>query len=237
MVRSSASAAAPAPASPPAPPPAPIGAPATAAWQVLGDRLARWESDGTLDRLLGLAEGMVGVTEAVTDRMLASAGTTLIGSLSLLDWIAQDERRREVVMYLIERLAEWKETGALDTLVSLAEGMAGVAQATTDEMVGHAGATAIGWVQFVESLPPKERIEPLVHAAVRAAPVLGMLAESTEVLGDPAAREQALQGIPKVSGVFALGRALRDPETQRGLQTLLLLMKQLGRSAAAAPPR
>lgn len=222
------------PSSPPAPPAPPDSA---AAMQLLGERLARWQTDGTLDRLFSLAEGVVGVTDAVTDRMLASAGTTLIGALSLLDWIAQDEKRRDAILYMIDRIAEWKETGALDTLVSLTEGLVGVAQATTDQMVGHAGASAIGWIQFVESLPPKSEIEPLVHAAVKAGPVLGMLSESASVVGDPATREKALAEIPNVSGVFALGRALRDPETQRGLRVLLLLMKQLGRTSGTSASR
>jgi hypothetical protein len=210
---------------------------AVAALQVLGERLARWQSDGTLDRLFTLAEGVVGVTDAVTDRMLSSAGSTLIGALSLLDWVADDEKRRDALLYLIDRLAEWRETGALDTLVTLAEGVVGVAQATTDQMVAHGGASAIGWVQFIESLPPKEELEPLVHAAVDAGPALALLSRSTSVVGDPGAREKALAEIPNVSGIFALGRALRDPETQRGLRILLLLLKQLGRTSSAPSPR
>lgn len=227
----------PAAAAPPAAPSPATGPDSIAALQVLGERLARWQADGTLDRLFVLAEGVVGVSDAVTDRMLASAGTTLVGALSLLDWVAQDEKRRDTLLFLIDRLAEWKETGALETLVTLAEGVVGIAQATTDQMVGHAGASAIGWMQFVESLPPKAELEPLVHAAVRAGPVLAMLSESASVLGDPATREKALAEIPNVSGVFALGRALRDPETQRGLRILLLLMKQLGRASSAPASR
>jgi uncharacterized protein YjgD (DUF1641 family) len=226
------SAAAPSAARPPA-----SGPDATAALQVLGERLARWQSDGTLDRLFTLAEGVVGVSDAVTDRMLSSAGSTLIGALSLLDWVAEDEKRRDALLYMIDRLAEWRETGALDTLVTLAEGVVGVAQATTDQMVGHAGASAIGWIQFVESLPPKEQLEPLVHAAVQAGPALALVSESASVVGDPAGREKALAEIPNVSGIFALGRALRDPETQRGLRIMLLLLKQLGRKSSAPSPR
>ena len=222
--------------------PPPTGAPGAdsiAAIAQLGDRLARWQADGTLDRMFSLAEGVIGVSDAVTDRMLASAGNTLIGALSLLDWIAQDERRRDAVLFLIDRIAEWKETGALDTLVTLAEGLVGVAQATTDQMVGHAGASAIGWVQFVESLPPKSEIEPLVHAAGKAGPVLGLLSESSTIVGDPGARERALAQMPDIPGVFALGRAFRDPETQRGLKVLLLLLRHLGRNAtlSKAAPR
>lgn len=221
---------------PPSPAPA-TGPDSNAGLQALGERVARWQADGTLDRIFALAEGVVGVSDAVTDRMLGSAGSTLVGALSLLDWVAQDEKRRDALLFLIERVTEWKETGALDTLVTLAEGLVGVAQATTDQMVGHAGASAIGWIQFIESLPPKEEIEPLVHAAVKAGPVLGMLSESSTVLGDSVAREKALAGIPNVSGIFALGRALRDPETQRGLRILLLLLKRLGRSSSTAVPR
>ena len=223
-----------APTSPSTPPP---GMESVAALASLAERLARWQADGTLDRLFSLAEGAVGVSDAITDRMLASAGTTLIGALSLLDWVAQDEKRREAIVYLIDRIAEWKETGALETLVTLAEGLVGVAQATTDQMVGHAGASAIGWIQFVESLPPKSEIEPLVHAAVKAGPVLGMLSESTTVVGDAASRERALADMPDVGGVFALGRALRDPDTQRGVKVMLLLLKQLGRSSGPTVPR
>lgn len=228
-------------ATPPAasvsPPMSPAGAkpdPAVA-MQLLGERLARWQSDGTLDRLFSLAEGVVGVSDAVTDRMLGSAGSTLIGALSLLDWVAQDERRRDALLFVLDRLAEWNETGALETLATLAEGVVGVAQATTDHMVGHAGASAIGWVQFIESLPPKEEIEPLVQAAVRAGPTLALLSESSVLIGDPAAREKALRDVPEVSGIFALGRALRDPETQRGLRVILVLLKQLGRRSAETP--
>jgi hypothetical protein len=225
----------PPPAAAPAAPAAPPPVDPTVALRALGDRFVRWQADGTLDRLLSLAEGVVGVSDAVTDRMLVSAGSTLIGALSLLDWIAQDERRRDAVLFLIDRLAEWKETGALETLLTLAEGAVGVAQATTDHMVAHAGSSAIGWIHFVESLPPREEIEPLVHAAVKAGPTLSMLSESSTVLADPTARERAIGQIPDVSGIFALGRALRDPETQRGLKVLLLLLKGLGRSSAGTP--
>jgi uncharacterized protein YjgD (DUF1641 family) len=227
----------PATASPPSAPVPVTGPDSIVALQALGERLARWQSDGTLDRLFSLAEGVVGVSDAVTDRMLASAGSTLIGGLSLLDWVAQDEKRRDALLYLIDRVAEWRETGALDTLVTLAEGLVGVAQATTDQMVGHAGASAIGWIQFIESMPPKEQIEPLVHAAVKAGPALALLSDSSNIVGDAAAREKAIAEIPDLSGVFALGRAFRDPETQRGLKIMLVLLKQLGRASRAPPPR
>ena len=222
-------------APPPVAPPSPAGPDSTAALVAFGERLARWQADGTLDRAFSLAEGLVGVSDAITDRMLSSAGSTLIGALSLLDWVAQDERRRDAMLLLIDRLAEWKETGALDTLLTLAEGLVGVAQATTDHMVAHAGGSAVGWVQFIESLPPKEEIEPLVQAAVKAAPTLSMLSDSSVVLANPTAREAALRDIPNVSGIFALGRALRDPETQRGLRVLLLMLKQLGRASGPSP--
>jgi Protein of unknown function (DUF1641) len=221
----------------PAASPVPVTPDAVVALQALGERLGRWQADGTLDRLFSLAEGAVGISDAVTDRMLGSAGSTLIGALSLLDWVAQDEKRRDAVLYVVERLAEWKDTGALETLVTLAEGLVGVAQATTDHMVAHAGTSAIGWVHFVESLPPHEEIEPLVHAAVKAGPTLTMLSDSSVVLGDPTVREKALSEIPDVSGIFALGRALRDPETQRGLKVLLLLLKRLGRASASSGAR
>ncbi len=221
---------------PPTAPPATSAPDPAEARRLLDERLARWQADGALDRLFSLAEGAVGVADAVTDRMLGSAGTTLIGALSLLDWVAQDERRRDAVLYLLDRLAEWKETGALETLVTLAEGLVGVAQATTDGMIAHAGASAIGWVHFAESLPPKEEIEPLVRAAVKAGPTLAMLSDTSALLADPAAREKAIAQVPDVSGIFALGHALRDPETQRGLKVMLVLMKQLGRSTSAAPP-
>ena len=222
-------------APPPDAPPSPAGPDSTAALVAFGERLARWQADGTLDRAFSLAEGLVGVSDAITDRMLSSAGSTLIGALSVLDWVAQDERRRDAMLLLIDRLAEWKETGALDTLLTLAEGLVGVAQATTDHMVAHAGGSAVGWVQFIESLPPKEEIEPLVQAAVKAAPTLSMLSDSSVVLANPTAREAALRDIPNVSGIFALGRALRDPETQRGLRVLLLMLKQLGRASGPSP--
>lgn len=226
----------PAPTPAAAPAPSPPALDSTVALELFGQRLARWHSDGTLDRLFSLAEGVVGVTDAMTDRMLGSAGSTLVGALSLLDWVAQDEKRRDTLLFLIDRLAEWKETGALETLVTLAEGAVGVAQATTDGMVAHAGSSAIGWVQFVESLPPKEEIEPLVQAAVKAGPTLTMLSGSSGLVADPSAREKAIREMPDVSGVFALGRALRDPETQRGLKVMLLMLKGLGRTSSGPGP-
>ncbi len=228
----------PSPASSPAASPPASPDDSAVALRALGERLARWQADGTLDRLFSLAEGVVGASDAMTDRMLGSAGSTLVGALSLLDWIAQDERRRDAVLLLIDRLAEWKETGALDTLFTLAEGLVGVAQATTDGMVAHAGSSAVGWMHFVESLPPKEEIEPLVHAAVKAAPALSLLSESSAFLADPSRRERELDQVPTISGVFALSRALRDPDIQRGAKVLLALLKQLGRTSAGAsgPP-
>ncbi|NNN17552.1 MAG: DUF1641 domain-containing protein [Thermoplasmata archaeon] len=212
--------------------PSPPGAPTNdggSGLQVLNDRLLRWQADGTLDRLFALAEGVVGITDAVTDRMLGSAGSTLVGALSLVDWIAQDERRRDVLFYLVEKLAEWKETGALETLVTLLEGAVGVAQATSDEMVASAGASAVGWVRFVESLPAKEEMEPLIATLVENAPALTSLASSLQILSEPERRERELARVPAVSGIFGLGRALGDPEIQRGVRLALLVFKEMGR--------
>ena len=225
----------PPPAAPASSAPTPATPPdATAALQMLGDRVARWQADGTLDRLFALAEGVVGVSDAVTDRMLGSAGTTLVGAISLLDWVAQDERRRDALFYLIDKLAEWKETGALETIVTLLEGAAGVAQATTDQMVASAGASAVGWIRLMESLPPKEELEPLVATLGQSAPALTTLAASLEVLSQPERREKELARVPAVSGVFGLGRVLNDPEIRRGVRLALLVFKEMGRQSAAA---
>ncbi len=215
--------------------PTPVPAPASptndggSGLQLLDDRLRRWQADGTLDRLFALAEGAVGITDAVTDRMLGSAGSTLVGALSLVDWIAQDERRRDVLFYLLDKLAEWKETGALETLVTLLEGAVGVAQATSDEMVASAGASAVGWIRFMESLPAKEEMEPLITTLVENAPALTSLAASLRVLSEPERRERELAQVPAVSGIFGLGRALGDPEIQRGFRLALLVFKEMGR--------
>lgn len=217
--------------SPPIPSPG-TGAEALAALQAVNERLARWQTDGTLDRLFALAEGVVGVADAVSDRMLGSAGTTLIGALSVLDWVAQDERRRDTIFYLIDRVTEWRETGALETLVTLLEGAAGAAQATTDHMVAHAGSSAIGWIRFVESLPEKETFESLVASLAEAAPALATLSSSLKVLAEPGRQEKELATIPTVSGIFSLGRVLKDPEIQRGVRLALLIFKQMGRTAA-----
>ncbi len=213
-----------------APPPTPDGL------KTLTERLNRWEADGTLDRVLSLVEGLVGVADATSEQMVASAGAGLINALSLLDAIARDERTREGLLYLVDRLGEWKETGALETLVTLAEGAVGLSQATTDSMVAEAGTSFIGAMRFVQGLPPWHEVEPLLESFRDNAPSVQALLGSVEILKDRAALDRETAAIPPITGIFGLGRAFRDPEIQRGLHVALVLMKRLGRAGVAGAP-
>ncbi len=204
--------------------------------KALADRLNRWEADGTLDRVLSLIEGVVGISEATTESTVATMGSRLVSVLGLLDQVAQDPRARDGLVLLLERIGEWRETGALDTLVTLAEGMVGVAQATTDSMVAEAGSSLIGGMRFVQGLPPWDEVEPLLRSFRQATPAFPTVLAAVEVLSDRAELERELQAIPPVGGVFALGRALRDPEIQRGVRVTLAMLKRIGRATGAPPP-
>lgn len=216
--------------SPPTPAPPPDGS------KALAERLNRWEADGTLERVLSLVEGVVGITDATTETTVANTGARLVSILGLLDQLAQDARAREGLVLLLERIGEWKETGALDTLVALAEGLVGVAQATTDTMVAEAGGSLIGGMRFVQGLPPWDEVEPVLRSFRESAPALPTVLAAVEVLKDPVRLEREVQAIPPVTGVFALGRTLRDPEIQRGVRVLLAMMKQVGRASGGTSP-
>ncbi len=204
--------------------------------KALADRLNRWEADGTLDRVLSLVEGIVGITDATTETTVANTGARLVSILGLLDQVAQDTRAREGLVLLLERIGEWKETGALDTLVTLAEGAVGVAQATTDTMIAEAGSSLIGGMRFVQGLPPWDDVEPVLRSFRESAPALPTLLAAVEVLKDRDTLEREVQAIPPVTGIFALGRTLRDPEINRGLRVMLAMMKQVGRASASTAP-
>ncbi len=217
-------------------PSAPTPAPSPDGSKALAERLNRWEADGTLDRVLSLVEGVVGITDATTETTVANTGARLVSILGLLDQLAQDTRAREGLVLLLERIGEWKETGALDTLVTLAEGLVGVAQATTDTMVAEAGSSLIGGMRFVQGLPPWDEVEPVLRSFRESAPALPTVLAAVEVLKDPVRLEREVQAIPPVTGVFALGRTLRDPEIQRGVRVMLAMMKQVGRASGGASP-
>ena len=223
---------APASGSAPAPAPAPDGV------KRLADRLNRWEADGTLERALALIEGAVGVSDATTEHMVASAGASLINTLALLETINQDERARQGLTFLVERLGEWKETGALETLVTLAEGLVGVSQATTDSMVAEAGGSFIGAIRFLQGLPPWHEVEPLVKSFQENAGALQALLGTLAVFRETQRLQQEVAAIPPITGLWSLGRTLRDPEVQQGLKVALVLLKQLGKApnAVASPP-
>ena len=203
-----------------------------AATKALAERLDRWEADGTLDRVLSLIEGVVGIADAATDSTVATTGARLVSVLGLLDQLAQDARAREGLVVLLERIGEWHETGALQTITTLAEGLVGVAQATTDSMVAEAGGSLIGAMRFVQGLPPWDEVEPVLRSFREAAPAFPALLAAMEVLTDHGRLEKEIQSIPPVTGVFGLGRTLGDPEIQRGLRVALAMMKQVGRATA-----
>jgi uncharacterized protein YjgD (DUF1641 family) len=202
----------------------------TSGLQALTERLNRWQADGTLDNLFGLAEGLVGLSDALTDRMVQSAGSGLVSALALLDTLHQNEKAREGLIWLLEKLGEWKETGTLDTLLGLVEGLVGVTQAVTDKMVEEAGFSLLGAMRFVQNLPEWEELEPLLVAYRQNAPLVQTLSRELGTLTDGERTRQELQGIPHVSGMISLGRALSEPDIQKGLRLSLLLLKRLGRA-------
>ena len=211
----------------------PSATPTPDATKALQDRLNRWEADGTLDRVLSLLEGAVGIADATSDRMVGSAGAGVVSGLAVLDTIAQDPRAREGLIYLLEKLGEWKETGALETVVALGEGLVGLTQATTDSMVAEAGGSLLGGIRFIQALPPRSEVEPLLTSFRENGPAIEKLFQTVAVLQDPRVLEAEMATIPPVNGIFSLGRALRDPEIRRGLRTALVLLKQLGKVPSA----
>ena len=100
-------------------------------------------------------------------------------------------------------------------------------------MVASAGASAIRWIRFIESLPPKEKMEPLIATRVENAPALTSRAASLEVLSNPERREKELARVPAVSRVSGLGRVLHDPEIQRGVRLARLVFKEMGRQSSS----
>ena len=197
--------------------------------QTLTERLDRWQADGTLEHLMGLVEGLVGVSDALTDRMVQSSGSGLVAAVSLLDSIGQNEKAREGLILLLEKVGEWKETGALDTLTGLLEGLVGATQAVSDKMVEEAGGSLLGAMRFVQNLPPWEELEPLLVAYRQSAPMIQAVVGEVATLGDGERTQAELERIPHVTGVMSLGRALSEPDIQRGLRLTLLLLKRVGR--------
>lgn len=222
----------PATSAPEPPAAAPLALPKT-----LAERLERWEADGTLDRVLSLVEGVVGISDAATDDTVATTGARLVSVLGLLDQVAQDARAREGLIVLLERIGEWHETGALHTLTTLAEGLVGVAHATSDTMIAEAGSSLVGAMRFVQGLPPWDEVEPVLQSFRVAAPAFPALLAAFEVMTDHGRLEKEIQAIPPVTGVFGLGRTLGDPEIQRGLRVALAMVKHVGRATAPTHSR
>jgi uncharacterized protein YjgD (DUF1641 family) len=158
------------------------------------------QPSGEMDRLAQAAR------EALTDSMVERLAVTGANALEVVDRL-NDERTREAVHVLIDRLTELHKVGALNTMFDMVMLLHAARDASTDNIIERL-------FTFVEQM-----INTVGNEA------MGTLADNTRQALDEAAEETA-RTTPK-SGIFATLSLLGRPEAQRTLAFLLRFGEKL----------
>jgi len=140
---------------------------------------------------------------------MTDSATTETGEEAAADVAAVVDENEAALAEALETIVALQETGTLDDLAGLADMMALLTAATTDEM------------------------------AVELSQMGGRLMEVADTASEPevarglddalAAVGEASEGEPEPVGMLGLLRAMRDPEVQAGMGFMLALARALGR--------
>ncbi len=115
------------------------------------------------------------------------------------------------ISYTLRLLDDLVKTGALETLIRLACMVGSLKEMLSDEMVAGASTLASSAIEVVAKTKP-----PIVQGILSA------------VADHPKEFERELKKT-KVTGVWSLIGALKDPDVRSGLSALIVMMKMLGR--------
>lgn len=197
--------------------------------------LAQMVNNGDLERLVQLARVYGSAEDALTDEMVGRLTDAAGGGLSLLDQIHRSGLER--ALPVISRMVA---DGDLERLAQLARVYGSAEDALTDEMVGRIAETIGeafslldrlsrgGAARFVEMMERMQASGGLERMAIILPKVLERMDHVERVLACfEVAEAEARQAPAPTGGVSGLWQVLRDPETQKTLQFLLLFGKHL----------
>lgn len=213
--------------------PAQLGDPLLARLDAIDRRLARLEP--VLDAL-GQAPAMAASVVDVVDEQTGR----------LRDRGVDVEERLVRGLALLERLSDPAVMGRVNALLDLAEQAPGLASMAVDIVDEHAGrlrdegidpgaALANGArtaLQFASMVGPRE-----IHALKTVLASQALSPESVEVVSAAAQALVECQGRERQRvGVFALMRAMREPDVQRALDFLIGVTRRFGAALESGPP-
>ena len=120
------------------------------------------------------------------------------------------------ISYTIRLLDQLANTGALETLLRMACMVASLKEMLSDEMVAGLSSLASSAIDVI--------------AKTKSPVVQGML---SAIADHPKEFEEELKKT-KITGLWSLIGALKDPEVQEGMSLLIVIMKMLGKYAKKA---
>jgi len=173
--------------------------------------------------------------DAVTDEMVTRLAGTAGDAVELIDLV-----NRSGLAKAIPVLTQMVANGDLDRLVQLARVYGSAEDALTDEMVGRIAETIGeafslldrlsrgGAVRFVEMMERMQASGALERMAIILPKLLERMNHVERVLAClETAEAETHRAVAEPGGFSGLWRMLRDPETQKTLQFLLVFGKQL----------
>ncbi|MCQ4344585.1 MAG: DUF1641 domain-containing protein [Sulfolobaceae archaeon] len=182
------------------------------------------ESTGALDAALNLAYVTKTLKDMLNDEALDKLGKMASNALELassLDSASVEAlkgviRRADTLERLVARLEDLERTGTLDVLVNLAYGARSLKDMLNDEALGAISK----YVSIViESYPAINEFLEIAMSDVAQKVMRAVASEETA---------KALESPPQVK-LGNLLKWLSDPEVQRGLGVLMILLKAIGK--------
>ncbi len=182
------------------------------------------ESTGALDAALNSAYVTKTLKDMLNDETLDKLGKMAANALELassfdstsLEALKGVIRRADTLERLVARLEELDRTGTLDVLVNLAYGARSLKDMLNDEALG-AISKFVSIV--IESYPAVNEFLEIAMSVVAQKVMRAVASEETA---------KALESPPQVK-LGNLLKWLSDPEVQRGLGVLMILLKAIGK--------
>jgi uncharacterized protein YjgD (DUF1641 family) len=172
--------------------------------------IAALVENGDLDRLVGLARVLGGVSDAMSDDIVTRLSATAADGMDLLD-----RANRSGIARALPAIAALVENGDLDRLVALARVAGGVSDAMSDDIVTRLAETASNALVLIDRITRSGLADRLVALAdqVERSNLLADLLQALE----RAAADDAGKPRP-AGGIGGLWQVLREPETQAALR-------------------
>ncbi|MCI2414025.1 MAG: DUF1641 domain-containing protein [Candidatus Aramenus sp.] len=190
----------------------------------LMNRLDAMRSDGTLDVLLNSAYALKTFKDMLNDEALANIGSYVSNLLEIMKEMDYDTihqvkrviRKLDTINSVLDKVEELNATGALDAAMNMAYAAKTLRDMLNDEALEHIS----GYLsQFLETYPKAMKFLDVALSEVPSKLVRAI--SSDEV-------KKGLESPPKVS-LGGLVKMMSDPEVQKGLGVIFVLVKAIGK--------